>query len=321
MNRKRSVSSVYKSAKHTTSKIKSNLTEVINCKDRNAIRPVLIKKYKSTRKYLYKLSDDNVIETVCITRRTGITACVSTQVGCAVRCRFCESGVNGLVRNLTASEIVQQVQMLNEKVNRIVFMGMGEPLHNYHEVIQAIHILRDRNGLNFPTDGITISTVGPVKKLIQLREEHIKCQLVLSLHATTQDVRDFLMPGMKSDSIYNTINAALSHGKRHNRRITIAYLLLPNVNNKISDKKNLIKWFANRDVLINLMSLNNTYSNTFVRAGQKAMSNFKRDLEIAGLKVTIRHTTGEKINAACGQLAGSIAKRPQINKCRKSRSF
>lgn len=309
MNRKRPASIGCQYTKHSISKIKTNLSKSINYKNRNALRPVQVKKYKTTSKYLFKLLDGNVIETVCITRRTGVTACVSTQVGCAVRCRFCESGVNGLVRNLTASEIVLQVQMLNEKVNRIVFMGMGEPLHNYHEVIQAIHVLRDRNGLNFPTDGITLSTAGPVKKLTMLREEHIKCQLVLSLHATTQNVRDFLMPGMKSDSIHNTIDAALSHGKRHNRRITIAYLLLPNVNNKFSDKSNLIKWFSNRDVLINLMALNNTYSNTFVRAGQKEMLSFKKDLEIAGLKVTVRHSTGDKINAACGQLAGSITNR------------
>lgn len=111
------------------------------------------------------MKDNRYIETVFIKRRDGGTVCVSTQVGCSVGCIFCESGRNGFVRNLTPSEIVQQVILIRQKVNRIVFMGMGEPLFNYDNLIAAIHILRDRNGLNFPTDGITVSTVGPVNQL------------------------------------------------------------------------------------------------------------------------------------------------------------
>ena len=145
------------------------------------------KVYKSsdTEKYVYELKDNRYIETVFIKRRDGGTVCVSTQVGCSVGCIFCESGRNGFVRNLTPSEIVQQVILIRQKVNRIVFMGMGEPLFNYDNLIAAIHILRDRNGLNFPTDGITVSTVGPVNQLKKLREEHLKIQLTISLHAAT----------------------------------------------------------------------------------------------------------------------------------------
>ena len=124
-----------------------------------------IVKDTDTQKYIYELFDHKCIETVCIKRRTGMTACVSTQVGCPVKCSFCESGKNGLLRNLTVSEIVQQIHFLKEPINRIVFMGIGEPLYNYDALIKAIHILRDRNGLDFPTDGITISTVGPIKML------------------------------------------------------------------------------------------------------------------------------------------------------------
>lgn len=127
-----------------------------------------------TDKYLFELPDGKLIETVCIKRRDGATVCVSTQVGCPVGCVFCESGRNGFVRNLTPSEIVQQVILIPRRVTRIVFMGMGEPLFNYDNVIQAIHILRDRNGLDFPTDGITISTTGPLDRLKRLREEHLK---------------------------------------------------------------------------------------------------------------------------------------------------
>ena len=122
-----------------------------------------IYKDSDTEKYVYELLDGKCIETVFIKRRDGGTVCVSTQVGCSVGCIFCESGRNGFVRNLTPSEIVQQVILLRRKVNRIVFMGMGEPLFNYNNFIKAIHILRDRNGMNFPTDGITVSTVGAVE--------------------------------------------------------------------------------------------------------------------------------------------------------------
>ena len=141
--------------------------------------------YKSsdTEKYVYELKDNKYIETVFIKRRDGGTVCVSTQVGCPVGCIFCESGRNGFVRNLTPSEIVQQVILLRRKVNRIVFMGMGEPLFNYDNLIKAIHILRDRSGLNFPTDGITISTVGPVDQLKKLRE----ARFFIWLHGEARD--------------------------------------------------------------------------------------------------------------------------------------
>lgn len=255
----------------------------------------------NTTKYLFELNDGNKIETVCIRRRTGVTVCVSTQVGCAVRCAFCASGAHGLIRNLTASEIVQQALSVKERINRIVFMGIGEPLHNYASLIESIHILRDRNGLNFPTDGITVSTVGVIAGLKKLREEHLKIQMVLSLHATKQTVRDRLIPGMKNNSIEKTIEMFLSYGKRHNRKVTIAYLLLPSINDRISDKKQLAKWFANENVRINLLPLNKTIG-TFRPATAEQLRNFKKDLETLGLEVSIRETEGRNIQAACGQL-------------------
>jgi 23S rRNA (adenine2503-C2)-methyltransferase len=256
----------------------------------------------NTIKYLFELNDGCKIETVCIRRKTGITACVSTQVGCAVRCVFCASGKNGLIRNLTDTEIVQQILSVRERVNRIVFMGIGEPLHNYASLIKSIHVLRDRNGLNFPTGGITISTVGPVSGLKKLREEHLKIQLVLSLHATTQAVRDRLIPGMKNNNIEETVNAILSYSIRHNRKITIAYLLLPGVNDSLEDKKRLARWFSGKNVRINLIPLNKTIGNCqFVT--QNRLRSFKKDLEKLGLEVTVRESHGRNIQAACGQLA------------------
>ncbi len=258
-------------------------------------------KDQNTTKYLFELNDGNRIETVCIKRRTGITVCVSTQVGCAVGCAFCASGLHGLIRNLTASEIVAQVLSVKERINRIVFMGIGEPLHNYLSLIESIHILRDRNGLNFPTDGITVSTVGVLNRLKRLREEHLKIQLVLSLHATNQSVRNRLIPGMKRNNIEETVKAFLSYGKRHNRKVTVAYLLFPGINDRISDKKQLAKWFRDENVRINLLPFNKTIG-TFRCATAEQLQTFKKDLEALGLEVTIRKTEGRNIQAACGQL-------------------
>lgn len=262
-----------------------------------------------TDKYVYELSDGKCIETVCIKRRDGATVCVSTQVGCPVGCMFCESGKNGFVRNLTPSEIVQQVIMIRQKVNRIVFMGMGEPLFNYDNLIKAIHILRDRNGLNFPTDGITVSTVAPLDRLKRLREEHLKIQLTISLHATTQAVRDKVIPGMKNYSIDEIVEAALSYSERHNRKVVFAYLLLPGINDKPSDVQNLVKWFRGKNVMINLLEYNKTSKSEIKKPTKQAMSAFKRQLEMRGLNVKMRVSHGGNINAACGQLANKYNKK------------
>lgn len=203
-------------------------------------------KSSDTEKYVYELKDNKYIETVFIKRRDGGTVCVSTQVGCPVGCIFCESGRNGFVRNLTSSEIVQQIILLRRKVNRIVFMGMGEPLFNYDNLIKAIHILRDRYGLNFPTDGITISTVGPVDQLKKLREEHLKIQLTISLHAATQSARNRIIPHMRIYAIEDVVKQALSYSERHNRKIVFAYLLLPGINDRPSDVRQLAKWFRGK---------------------------------------------------------------------------
>jgi 23S rRNA (adenine2503-C2)-methyltransferase len=165
-----------------------------------------------TKKCFFELSDEKCIEIVCIKRKTGMIACVSTQVGCQVQCAFCESGKNGLIRNLTVSEIVQQVIFPKDAINRIVFMSIGEPLYNYNAFIKAIHILSDRNEFDFPIDGITISTVGPIRLLKRLREEHIKIQLTLSLYATDQKTRDYIISGMREIIRPNQICSAKTEG-------------------------------------------------------------------------------------------------------------
>lgn len=261
-----------------------------------------------TDKYVYRLPDGKHIETVCIKRRDGATVCVSTQVGCPVGCMFCESGRHGLIRNLTASEIVQQVILLKQKINRIVYMGMGEPLYNYDNVIRSIHILRDRNGLNFPTDGITLSTVAPLEYVKRLREEHLKIQLTISLHAATQQVRNKIIPSMQKYAIRDVVDAGLSYAKRHNRRVVFAYLLLPGINDRPSDAYQLIQWFQGENMMINLLEYNKTSRKDLHKPTKQAMVTFKRLLEKGGLDVKMRVSHGDSVKGACGQLANHYNK-------------
>jgi 23S rRNA (adenine2503-C2)-methyltransferase len=271
-------------------------------------------KYKGgdTIKYVFEMSDGYSVETVCIKRKTGTTVCVSTMVGCPVGCIFCASGSNGFIRNLSVSEIVQQIVFLNERINRIVFMGMGEPLFNYETLIKAIHILRDRNGMNFPTDGITISTVGPIDQLKKLREEHLKIQLTLSLHATNQKTRDKLLPHMRKYNIDDVVEAILSYSERHNKKVTIAYLLIPGLNDKYSDVRQLKKWFKGKKVLINLLQYNETSCCDLKRPNKQQLVAFRDRLQEAGLEVIIRESRGNNIKAACGQLVSKKNKRQEL---------
>ena len=262
-----------------------------------------------TRKYVFQLKDNYCIETVCIKRKTGTTVCVSTMVGCPVGCVFCESGSNGFIRNLVPAEIIQQIVLLKEKVNRIVFMGMGEPLLNYDNLIKSIHILRDRDGLNFPTDGITISTVGPLNQLKKLREEHLKIQLTLSLHATEQKTRDSVIPHMKGQGINEVVESALSYAERHNRKITIAYLLIPGFNDRNCDVRQLGRWFRGKNVLINVLQYNETKCCKIQRPNKQQLVAFKARLEEAGLEVKLRESRGNNIKAACGQLVSEHNKK------------
>jgi 23S rRNA (adenine2503-C2)-methyltransferase len=188
-------------------------------------------------------------------------------------------------------------------------MGMGEPLLNYDPVIQSIHVLRDRNGLNFPTDGITISTIGPIPQLKKLREEHIKIQLTLSLHATTQKQRDTLIPSMRNSRIESVIESVLSYSERHNRKVTIAYLVFPGYNDSERDADRLARWFGGQNVLINLLQYNEIENLQMKRPSKEQLVVFKKMLEYRGLNVLLRESHGRKISAACGQLVSSKNKK------------
>ncbi|MBK4217759.1 23S rRNA (adenine(2503)-C(2))-methyltransferase RlmN [Paracoccus caeni] len=255
-----------------------------------------------SQKILFGLGDGYAVESVLIRRRDGHTACISSQVGCAFACRFCASGQAGLKRNLTAGEIVEQVVQLGPKVNRIVFMGIGEPLNNYEHVLRAIRILRDRRGMDFPTTGITISTIGIPKALARLREEHLALNLTISLHATTQDMRDRLIPGARKHPIGEVVSRALSWADRHNRLVTFVYLVLPGLNDSPADATRLARMMAGRKARVNLMRWNPVEGVALQRTPDRALALFRNTLTQAGVPVVVRDTQGRDISAACGQL-------------------
>lgn len=255
-----------------------------------------------SEKHLFGLRDGYAVESVLIRRRDGFTACISSQVGCAFACRFCASGQAGLKRNLSPGEIVEQVVRLGPRVNRIVFMGIGEPLNNYDNVLAAIRILRDRRGLDFPTTGITLSTIGIPKALKALREEHLGINLTISLHATTDEARGQLIPGARKHAIADVVGGALSWARRHNRIVTFVYLLLPGSNDTDADLNRLIGMFRGEPARLNLMRWNEVDGLGFARVSDHRLMQFRTGLERAGISVVVRDTQGNKIDAACGQL-------------------
>ncbi|MFA9433013.1 23S rRNA (adenine(2503)-C(2))-methyltransferase RlmN [Egicoccus sp. AB-alg2] len=254
-------------------------------------------------KYLFGLADGNAIEAVRIRRRTGVTACVSSQVGCAFGCTFCASGRLGLRRQLRSGEIVQQVLELGRDVNRLVFMGIGEPLHNYDEVLRAIRVLRDRRGLGLRTSGVTISSIGLPNRLRRLREEHLAINLTISLHATTDEVRHQLIPGARAFSIDDVVTTSQAWATRHRRPVTYVYLLLPGVNDTRDDADRLVRWFRHRHARVNLMRWNPVLGGPrYARVDDHGLAWFKRHLVTAGVPTVVRDTQGRDIDAACGQL-------------------
>lgn len=267
-----------------------------------SLRKITQERGGRSQKVLFGLRDGYAVESVLIRRHDGHTACISSQVGCAFACQFCASGQAGLKRNLSAGEIAEQVVQLGPKVNRIVFMGIGEPLNNYEQVMKAIRILRDRRGMNFPTSGITLSTIGIPKALAQLREEHLAINLTISLHATTQEVRDRLIPGSRKHDINEVIARASSWAERHNRIVTFVYLVLPGINDTPAEAKRLAGLMSNRKARVNLMRWNPVDGVALDRTSDRSLGFFREVLDRAGVPVVVRDTQGRDISAACGQL-------------------
>jgi 23S rRNA (adenine2503-C2)-methyltransferase len=273
--------------------------------------PTVVKRERSddgTMKVLLQLADGNFIESVFIPDTPSQTFCVSTQVGCAMKCAFCLTGKMGLVRNLSAGEIAAQVRVLAHETGlaksafNIVLMGMGEPLHNYDATMKAIRMLADPKGLGLHPKRITLSTVGVLPGLEKLAREELMPNLAISLHATTTEQRDQLVPVNRKFTLEELIAACKRFPLAKRRRIMFEYVLLDGVNDTPEDARRLVRLLDGIKAKVNLLPLNEAAGIPFSRPSDARINAFAQILVDRGLVVTVRRSRGRDIRAACGQL-------------------
>ena len=289
--------------------------------------PAVVRREQSsdgTAKFLLALGDGKRIETVCIPENPAdphnpadadrVTFCVSTQVGCAMRCAFCLTGKMGIDRNLTAGEIVGQVRVLVRELNlpdhrfNIVLMGMGEPLHNYEATMKALRILADEHGMGVSPRRVTLSTVGVLPALERLATEPVMPNLAISLHATTEEQRDLLVPINRKYSIEELLNACRRFPLKRRERITFEYVMLKDVNDTPEDARRLVRLLTGIKGKVNLLPLNEAAGIPFERPSDAAVNRFARILSERGVTVSVRKSRGRDIRAACGQLITESAR-------------
>ena len=270
---------------------------------------VQISKIDGTRKYLFALSDGNVVESVLMRYHHGTSVCISSQVGCKMGCRFCASTIGGWTRNLTSAEMLDQIYQIQkdsgERVSNVVVMGTGEPLDNYDSLLRFIHMLSDDKGLNISQRNITVSTCGIVPKMYELAEEKLQITLALSLHASSQEKREELMPIANKYSLDEVLDACRNYFEKTGRRITFEYSLVGGKNDSEEDAQRLAELIKGLNCHINLIPVNPIKERNFVRSEMKVILNFKNKLEKYQINVTIRREMGQDIDGACGQLRKS----------------
>jgi 23S rRNA (adenine2503-C2)-methyltransferase len=261
-----------------------------------------------TTKFLLRLADGQLIESVFIPDTPSQTFCLSTQVGCAMACAFCLTGRMGIVRNLTAGEIVGQVRVLARELGmldtrfNIVLMGMGEPLHNYDNTMKAIRMLADEHGLAVSPRRITLSTVGVLPALERLATEPLMPNLAISLHATTEDQRDRLLPINRKYGLEELLDACRRFPLKRRNRITFEYVLLEDVNDAPDDARRLVRLLSGIKAKVNLLPLNEAAGIPFARPSDQRVDRFARVLVEHHVSVSVRKSRGRDIRAACGQL-------------------
>jgi 23S rRNA (adenine2503-C2)-methyltransferase len=268
----------------------------------------------STRKFLLALPDRTFIETVLIPASPALygsatdrkTICISTQVGCAFGCKFCASGLEGWTRNLEVGEIVQQIlrveNLSGEKINNIVFMGMGEPLANYENLLRAIEIINAGWGVGIGARHITISTSGLVPRIRDLAEQSLQIRLAISLHGATDEVRQKIMPINRRFNVASLVDACAYYRQRKRQRITFEYILIDQVNDHLDQAKELSRLANRLDAKVNLIPYNRVEGLSWGRPSEMRQQVFLRVLRRNGVDATIRREKGHDIDAACGQL-------------------
>lgn len=261
-----------------------------------------------TRKYLFRLSDGNFVETVLMSHEYGLSVCVSTQVGCNMGCAFCASGLNKKQRNLEVYEMVLQIQMINDilskedkRVSHVVVMGIGEPFDNYDNLIDFLRIINDPKGLEIGSRHITVSTCGIVPKIIQYSDFELQVNLAISLHFADDEKRSKYMLINRAYNISELMDSIKYYYSKTNRRITFEYILLKDINDSVEDAKKLIKLIKGINCYVNLIPMNSTVNN-FTRSTEEKMNTFYQTLIKNNINVTLRKEQGHDIDAACGQL-------------------
>ena len=269
----------------------------------------ILKKQESsdgTKKYLFDILDENAIETVLMEYHHGKSICVSTQVGCKMGCKFCASTGVKFVRNLSSGEIVEQILAVerdeNIRISNVVFMGIGEPLDNFENVVNAIGILNNQKGLNIGARHISISTSGLVPKIYELADKNLQCTLSISLHATTDEKRSEMMPVNKTYNIEELIKACKYYIDKTNRRISFEYALAKDSNDNLEDAKGLVKLLKGMLCHVNLIPINKIESGKYTKSTNENIIKFRDYLNEKGIVATIRRELGSDIDAACGQL-------------------
>ena len=265
----------------------------------------------NTIKYGLRLHDQNIVEGVLIPSKKRITACISSQAGCSLSCNFCATGKLTLKRNLTSSEIYDQVFLLNEEskkyfekpISNIVYMGMGEPLLNYKCLLESIDFITSKKGLNMSPKRITVSTVGIAKLIKKLGDDMVKFNLAISLHSAEDSKRSNLMPINNNINLNQLKEAVEYFYKKTKTRITYEYILLKNINDSINDAKKLLDFIKITPCKINLIEYNTVSDFEFEKSTNKKTDLFINFLEKHNVIVNLRKSKGKDINAACGQLA------------------
>ncbi|MDE7341741.1 MAG: 23S rRNA (adenine(2503)-C(2))-methyltransferase RlmN [Lachnospiraceae bacterium] len=262
-----------------------------------------------TKKFLFALSDGNLVESVWMRYKHGNSVCISSQAGCRMGCRFCASTLNGWERNLLPSEMLDQIyaitRLTGERVSNVVVMGTGEPLDNYENLLRFLLLLTDENGLHISQRNVTVSTCGIVPGIRRLAEERLQITLALSLHAATDEKRRSLMPIAEKYSLDELMDACTYYFEKTGRRITFEYSLADGVNDTKEDAEELTALIKPLNCHVNLIPINPVKERNFRQSDRRAVDGFKNKLEKNGINVTIRREMGRDIDGACGQLRRS----------------
>lgn len=259
-----------------------------------------------TEKFLFRLQDGNLIESVLMRHNYGTSICVTSEVGCNMGCAFCASGMKKKLRNLSAGEMVLQLEsvyeVIKEKISHIVVMGIGEPFDNYQNVINFLHIVNEPHGLEIGSRHISVSTCGLVPMIYEYAKEDLQSNLAISLHAPNNEIRDQIMPINKAYRIEELVKAISDYIIATNRRVTIEYILIDGLNDSIKCANELADLLHGLNVYINLIPYNEVKEKPFKRSKKEQMRKFYDTLKKRSMNVTLRLEQGADIDAACGQL-------------------